>query len=123
MSSPRDPSLPPIPAEQPRSRRMPPISQWLRLPAHLFLRRDDERIYAAVRIAFAVVALLNVISMWPDRHVFFSDSGMIDRDVVASRADPVYLSVFAFARSDAAVTDHQYQPGPCRCNDSRRDRV
>ncbi len=84
--------------------RMPPISQWLRGPAHLFLRRDDERIYAAVRIAFAAVALLNLIFLWPDRHVFFSDSGMMDPDVVAARADPVYLSIFAFARSDAAVT-------------------
>lgn len=66
--------------------------------------REDERIYAAVRIAFAAVALLNLIFMWPDRHAFLSDSGMIDRDVVTSRADPVYLSIFALARSDAAIT-------------------
>ncbi len=84
--------------------RIPPISQWLRLPAQLFLMREDERIYAAVRIAFAAVALLNLIFMWPDRHAFLSDSGMIDRDVVTSRADPVYLSIFALARSDAAIT-------------------
>ena len=27
---------------------MPPISEWLRFPARLFFRREDERIYAAI---------------------------------------------------------------------------
>ena len=83
---------------------MPPISKWLRLPADLFFRREDERIYAVVRIAFAAVALLNLIFLWPDRHVFFADTGMVDRDAVMSQAYPVYLSVFELARSEAAVT-------------------
>jgi hypothetical protein len=83
---------------------MPPISQWLRLPADWFFRREDERIYAVVRIAFAAVALLNLIFLWPHRHVFFSDTGMMDRDAAKSVASPVYLSIFALAGSDAAVT-------------------
>jgi hypothetical protein len=83
---------------------MPSISQWPRLRAHLLFRRVDERIYAAVRIAFAAVALLNLISLWPDRQVLFSDAGMIDHDLARSQASPVYLSIFALARGELAVT-------------------
>ena len=83
---------------------MPPISQWLRLPSDLFFRREDERIYALVRIGFATVALLNLIFLWPARHVFFSDAGMMDQGVAKNLAFPIYLSVFEFARSEAAVT-------------------
>ncbi len=83
---------------------MPPLSEWLRFPARLFFRREDERIYALIRIGFATVALLNLISLWPDRHVFFSDAGMFDADVARAEATPVYFSIFAFARSGAAVT-------------------
>ena len=42
---------------------MPPISQWHRLPAFLFFKREDERIYAVVRMAFAAVALLNLLCL------------------------------------------------------------
>jgi hypothetical protein len=83
---------------------MRPLSQWFQLPADLFFRREDERIYAVVRIGFAVVALLNLISLWPDRQVFFSDSGMVDQNVAMSQAYPVYLSLFGLVRSEAAVT-------------------
>jgi hypothetical protein len=83
---------------------MRPISKWLRLPSDLFFRREDERIYAIVRMAFAAVALLNLIFLWPDRHVFFSDAGMVGRDAAMSQASPVYLSIFALGSSPAAVT-------------------
>jgi hypothetical protein len=83
---------------------MPPISEWLQFPARVFFRREDERIYAVMRIGFAAVALLNLIFLWPDRHVFFSDAGMFDPGVARAQADPVYFSIFAFAGSGAAVT-------------------
>ena len=83
---------------------MRPISQWLRLPADIFFRREDERIYAVVRMAFAAVALLNLLYLWPDRHVFFSDTGMVGRDAAMSEAYPIYLSIFRLAGSEAAVT-------------------
>ena len=73
-------------------------------PSDVFFRREDERIYAVVRIAFAAVALLNLIFLWPDRQVLFSDAGMMDHEVAGSQASPVYLSIFAFARSETAVT-------------------
>jgi hypothetical protein len=79
------------------------ISEWLRFPARLFFSREDERIYAAVRIAFAAVALLNLISLWPDRLVFFSDSGVLDAGVARAQASPVYFSIFEFARSGTAI--------------------
>jgi hypothetical protein len=83
---------------------MSSISQWLRLPADLFFRREDERIYAAVRIGFAALVLLNLIFLWPDRSVFFSDAGLLDQSIAIHQASPVYLSIFAFARSETAVT-------------------
>lgn len=83
---------------------MPPLPAWLRFPAHLFFRREDERIYALLRISFAAVALLNLLFLWPDRQVFFSDAGMFDPGVAQAHASPVYFSIFAWARSEAAVT-------------------
>ena len=83
---------------------MPPLADWLRFPAHLFFRREDERIYAAIRMGFAMVALLNLIFLWPDRLVFFSDAGMIDPEAARAQGNPVYFSIFACARSEAAVT-------------------
>src|SRR5258708_758636 len=80
------------------------LSQWRRFPADFFLGPEDERIYAAVRIGFAAVALLNLIFMWPDRQVFFSDTGIVDAGVAMNEARPFYLSVFAFAGSDTGVT-------------------
>lgn len=38
----------------------------------------DARIYAAFRIAFAVVALLNLIELIPFRYPFFADTGLVD---------------------------------------------
>lgn len=83
---------------------MRPLSDWLGFPARLFLKGEDERIYAVMRMGFAVAALVNLIFLWPDRHVFFSDAGMFDATVMQAHAEPVYFSVFAFARSGAAVT-------------------
>ena len=83
---------------------MPPISKLLRLPSNLFFQAEDERIYAVVRIAFAAVALLNLIFIWPDRFMFFSDAGMVDRDAAVKHAYPVYLSIFGLAGSDTAIT-------------------
>ena len=83
---------------------MRPIAEWFRFPARLFLRCEDERIYAVMRIGFALAALMNLIDLWPDRHVFFSDAGMFDADVARAQAESVYFSIFAFARSGAAVT-------------------
>ena len=83
---------------------MSPISNWLRRASDLFFRCEDERIYALVRIGFATVALLNLTFLWPHRHVFFSDSGMVDPAAAKSLAYPLYLSIFDFAKGEAAVT-------------------
>ena len=45
---------------------MLPISQWLKLPAELFFRREDERIYAIIRIAFGAVVLATAYFGWVD---------------------------------------------------------
>ncbi|MEZ5324886.1 MAG: HTTM domain-containing protein [Verrucomicrobiales bacterium] len=38
----------------------------------------DARIYAAFRMAFALVALLNLIDFIPYRYAFFADTGLVD---------------------------------------------
>ena len=44
----------------------------------------DARIYAAFRIAFAVVALLNLIELIPFRYSFFAETGLVDLRAVHS---------------------------------------
>ncbi len=83
---------------------MSQISRWVQRASDLFFRREDERIYAVVRMAFAAVALLNLLFLWPHRHVFFSDSGMVDPAIAKNQAYPLYLSIFELATSEAAVT-------------------
>lgn len=80
------------------------ISRALRWPHDLFFKGEDERIYAVVRMAFAAVALLNLIFLWPDRQVFFSEGGIVDLETAMNAARPVYLSVFGLIGSEAGVT-------------------
>jgi hypothetical protein len=65
----------------------------------------DARIYAALRIAFAAVSLLNLIDLWPHRHAFFSPDGMIDlAEVKEAVGSQPYYSVFNYVTSDAGTT-------------------
>lgn len=83
---------------------MPPLADWLRFPARLFFWQVDERIYALVRMGFATVALLNLLALWPDRQVFFSDAGLIEAQAAQALVGPAYFSIFTFARSADAVS-------------------
>lgn len=40
----------------------------------------DTRALAVMRIAFGLLLLLNLVNLWPDVDVFFTDSGMLPRD-------------------------------------------
>ena len=68
------------------------------------MKPEDERIYATVRMGFALVVLLNLLFMWPDRQVFLSDAGLSESEVVQSQARWVYLSVFGLGGSEVFVT-------------------
>jgi hypothetical protein len=76
---------------------------WGRIE-NFFFAQVDPRPYALVRIGFAMVALLNLIHLWPDRLVFFSNGGMIDRDVLRQEYPGPYLSVFYLWDSPEFVT-------------------
>ncbi|MCB1078268.1 MAG: hypothetical protein KDM64_10630 [Verrucomicrobiae bacterium] len=65
----------------------------------LWLGPVDARVYAIIRIAFAVVALINVIDLWPHRLAFFSGEGMTGHP-----AEQSGLSVFRQVESPAGVT-------------------
>lgn len=69
----------------------------------LFLNRVDARIYDCVRIVFAVVSLINLMGLWPDRASLFTEAGMIDQDIVRQYSIGTYVSVFQFCSSMSAV--------------------
>jgi len=71
----------------------------------LFWAKVDPRPYAIVRISFAIASLFNWAELFVRRDQFFGPHGMIDADIVHKAvAYQPYFSVFAFTRSDAAVT-------------------
>jgi hypothetical protein len=72
----------------------------------LFLDPADARVYACVRIAFALVSLLNLMQIWPDRAIFFTDAGMIDQEVVRKFTTGAYVSVFDLCRDLSAVSTY-----------------
>lgn len=53
----------------------------------LFLTGEDERVYALVRIGFALVSLLNLIQIWPLRLILLADGGSTPATAVAEHSD------------------------------------
>ncbi len=77
-------------------------SRWERL----WLDPVDARVYAWLRLAFALVALANLVDLWPHRAVFFSGVGMIDREAGLSGVTVVSgrFSLFHWLDSPGVVT-------------------
>jgi hypothetical protein len=76
---------------------------WLRIE-DFFFSRVDPRPYALVRICFAFVSLLNLITLWPDRLIFFSDAGMIDGPALRESYPGPYLSIYYWLDTPEFVT-------------------
>lgn len=79
------------------------LGEGIRRLEELFFKPEDDRIYAVVRMAFAGVALLNLLSLWPYAAALCSDAGMLDLEIARVQNIPFYLSVFDVARSPTAV--------------------
>jgi hypothetical protein len=79
---------------------------WRRFLRDIWIDGVDERAYAAFRIAFCVVALANLISLWFYRDSFFTSGGMIPAEAVADAGWHTRLSVFNFITSSWAVTGY-----------------
>ena len=77
----------------------------------LFLAPADARLYAFVRMAFALVSLLNLLQIWPDREVFFTDAGMVDQEVVRKYTVGAYLSVFELCHGITSVSAYMIFSG------------
>ena len=77
---------------------------WRRLLRDPWCELVDERRYAAFRIAFAIVALANLINLWFYRDAFFTADGMIPAEVVGEAGWFTRLSVFQLITSSWAVT-------------------
>lgn len=70
-----------------------------------WFRPADARVYALWRIGFAMVALLNLIDLWPHRATFFSENGIVDRETfLGAPFDPARWSLFEFLESELGVT-------------------
>ena len=60
-----------------------------------FWAGTDPRVYALVRIAVAIAALVNLIDLWPRRAMYFSDDGMMPLVAVrTATAGKLYESIF-----------------------------
>ena len=77
---------------------------WRRLLRDPWCELVDERAYAAFRIAFAIVALANLLNLWFYRDAFFTADGMIPAEVVGEAGWHTRLSVFQLITSSWAVT-------------------
>lgn len=65
----------------------------------------DPRVYALVRIALAVAALVNLIDLWPHRAMYFAEDGMIPLDAVHAMTHGTYYeSIFYLVTSEGGVT-------------------
>ncbi len=71
---------------------------------NLFLGPVDARIYSIFRIGFALVSLVNLFDLWPDRESLFTDAGMLDQEFLAKYYRWPYVTVFYFFRDATSVT-------------------
>lgn len=77
---------------------------WRRIE-NFWFGASDPRTYALLRVAFSVVALLNLIDLWFHRATFFSDAGIIDREAFTGPPfDAMRWSVFQWIESGPGVT-------------------
>ncbi len=84
------------------------VRSALRSAADFLFEPIDARVYAAVRIAYAIMAFGIVVELWPIRHVLLGPNGMIVRPHWA----PVYLPLY-WITSDAGVTALMVVAGVC----------
>ena len=68
-----------------------------------FLRPCDERLYCLVRVAFCLVALLNLVHLWPYRTALLGPGGIIEAE--AARAFLPYFdrSIFELAGGETGL--------------------
>lgn len=76
--------------------------RWLKAYEDFWFRSTDARIYELFRIAFGLVALLNISQIWPIRHALFSENGMIGPDV-ARMGHQYAQSIFWYFNSTSSV--------------------
>lgn len=76
----------------------------LQLQSRLLLAPADPRLYACVRISFALVALINLVLLWPERDVWLSSTGIIDQDTLAQCYARPYWTVFSLCQDHLSVS-------------------
>ena len=80
------------------------LSSCRGLPAKMLLSPADPRLYACLRISFALVALINLVLLWPERDVWFTTAGIIDQDMMRQCYARPYLTIFSFCQDHLSVS-------------------
>jgi len=71
---------------------------------NLFLGPVDARIYSIFRIGFALVSMVNLLDLWPDRESLFTNAGMLNQEYLAKYYRWPYVTVFYYFRDATSVT-------------------
>ncbi len=69
-----------------------------------FWAGTDPRVYALVRIALSIAALVNLVDLWPRRAMYFSSAGMIALSAARASAGRYHDSIFYWVTSEGGVT-------------------
>ena len=75
-----------------------------RLFKNPWLGEIDERVYAAFRVVFACVALVNLLCLWGYREAFFTAGGMISPEMMAESNWGSVLTIFSVVDSGFGVS-------------------
>lgn len=80
-------------------------SSLLRRLERFWFSSADARVYDLFRIAFGLASVINWLYIWPQRHMLFSDRGLLDTETLGTLPDhALHLSVLKWLDSPAAVT-------------------
>lgn len=85
---------------------IPQFGERLRAMGQPFWGWIDERIYAVVRMGFALVGLINLVGLWSIREILFAETGMIDQTAAIQASSWIYFSLFEIFRSPEAVSGY-----------------
>ena len=80
------------------------MTDWTNKLLNPWTGLTDARRYDLVRAGFGLLALVQVVHLWPYRHAFYSQDGMASAAAAAELNPGLSLSVFQWAGSPAAVT-------------------
>jgi hypothetical protein len=68
-----------------------------------FHRKSDLSIFGPIRIAYASLLLINILTWWPDLNAWFGETGVMTLDVSRRSIDPDTITVFQWLPTTSTV--------------------